>query len=94
LRFNNHKRWEILSMFKKHSAFLSAAIVALINSQAIAQDAGASQPQEILVFGSDFSLQGTPVSATEGIVYQQQLQLRPVSRPAELLEFVPGLIAT
>src|SRR5690606_36670000 len=43
---------------------------------------------------SDFNLQGTPVSATEGTVFQQQLELRPISRTAELLEFVPGLIAT
>ncbi|MDO8271115.1 MAG: TonB-dependent receptor, partial [Gammaproteobacteria bacterium] len=30
----------------------------------------------------------------EGVVFGAQLQLRPISRPAEMLEFVPGLIAT
>lgn len=76
-----------------NGALLAAAIAAFFNSHASAQQTS-SQPQEILVFGSDFNLQGTPVSATEGIVFQQQLELRPISRTAELLEFVPGLIAT
>jgi len=39
-------------------------------------------------------IQGQPVSATEGIVLTEQLENRPASRPAELLEFTPGLIAT
>lgn len=39
-------------------------------------------------------LQGRPVSATEGLVLTEQIENRPTSRPAELLEFTPGLIAT
>ncbi|MEX2353549.1 MAG: TonB-dependent receptor plug domain-containing protein, partial [Gammaproteobacteria bacterium] len=35
-----------------------------------------------------------PVSATEAVVLTEQIEHRPVSRPAELLEFTPGLIAT
>ena len=50
--------------------------------------------REILILGTDFDLQGDPETATEGVVYAQQLELRPVSRTAELLEFVPGMIAT
>ena len=50
--------------------------------------------EEIKVFGENFHLQGTPLTATEGFVLGDQLALRPVSRPAELLEFIPGLIAT
>ena len=36
----------------------------------------------------------TAQSAAEGIVLEDQLQARPVARVAELLEFVPGMIAT
>lgn len=73
---------------------LAAAITVIISNNGFAADANDNAPQEILVFGSDFNLSGTPVTAAEGIVYDTQLELRPVSRTAELLEFVPGLIAT
>lgn len=36
----------------------------------------------------------TALSASEGVVSQAQLAARPVARVAELLEFVPGMIAT
>ena len=50
--------------------------------------------EEITVFGSGNVLVGDPLTATEGYIFGSQLALRPLSRPAELLEFVPGLIAT
>ena len=40
------------------------------------------------------ALIGQSDSATEGLVLREQLEQRPVSRAAELLEFVPGMIAT
>lgn len=46
------------------------------------------------VEGQADALNGTPESATQGVVTAAQLQARPVARPGELLEFVPGLIAT
>ncbi|MEX0737719.1 MAG: TonB-dependent receptor [Pseudohongiella sp.] len=73
---------------------LTAAITLILGGNTFAADAGGEAPPEILVFGSDFNLSGTPLTAAEGIVYDTQLELRPVSRTAELLEFVPGLIAT
>ncbi len=49
----------------------------------------------ITVVGSDYEgLTGESDSATEGVARGSQLEIRPVSRPGELLEFVPGLIAT
>lgn len=39
-------------------------------------------------------LQGAPLSASEGVVTDEQLALRPVLRTGELLEVVPGLIVT
>ncbi len=73
---------------------LATAITLILGNNSMAANTDDNAPQEILVFGSDFNLSGTPVTAAEGIVYDTQLALRPVSRTAELLEFVPGLIAT
>ena len=46
------------------------------------------------VTGSANDLAGSPDSASQGVVTTEQLQARPVARAGELLEFVPGLIAT
>lgn len=88
-------------MFRKNTIHCRTAIATIISSsmlvgttQAQVTETSPPQAQEILIFGSNFNLQGTPVSASEGVVFEQQLQLRPISRTAELLEFVPGLIAT
>ncbi|MBL6750541.1 MAG: TonB-dependent receptor [Nevskia sp.] len=37
---------------------------------------------------------GETASASAGTVYSEQFQFRPLARPAELLEVVPGLVAT
>ncbi len=47
---------------------------------------------EITITGSDEGLIGTASSATEGTVTASQLENRPLLRPAEVLEVVPGLI--
>lgn len=49
---------------------------------------------EEIVVTSDEQPGTQPLSASEGIVMTEQLENRPASRPAELLEFTPGLIAT
>lgn len=50
--------------------------------------------EEVTVFGDPIGAPANAVTATEGVVVEQQIQLRPVARVAELLEFVPGLVAT
>lgn len=50
--------------------------------------------EEIVVVGETHELVGVSDSATQGTVFSEQLQMRPVARPAELLEMMPGLIAT
>lgn len=50
--------------------------------------------EEVTVVGRLDRLQGRPTSASEGIVTDEQLELRPVLRTGELLEVVPGLIVT
>lgn len=49
---------------------------------------------EVIVTGRLDTLNGTPVSATQGVVTDEQLAVRPVSRAGEVLEVVPGLIVT
>lgn len=48
----------------------------------------------ILVIGKLDRLQGTPLSASQGVVTSEQLELRPVLRTGEILEVIPGLIVT
>lgn len=50
--------------------------------------------EEVVVTGTLDRLQGTPLSASQGIVASEQLDMRPVLRTGELLEVVPGLIVT
>ena len=50
--------------------------------------------EEIVVSGRHDSLVGVADSASEGTIGAKQLELRPLNRPGELLETVPGLILT
>jgi outer membrane receptor protein involved in Fe transport len=50
--------------------------------------------EEVTVTGRLDRLQGTPVSASQGIVTDEQLSLRPILRTGELMEVVPGLLVT
>lgn len=79
---------------KPATKVLTAAISIAISGSIHAAGVTGNNIEEVIVRGSDNSLTGDPQSATEGIVFGAQLKLRPISRPAELLEFVPGLIAT
>jgi outer membrane receptor protein involved in Fe transport len=77
-----------------HQRLLTTTIATLIATSAQGAGITGNSIEEITVYGSDKVLTGNPLSATEGYVVGAQLQQRPVSRPAELLELVPGLIAT
>lgn len=50
--------------------------------------------EEIVVTGRWTDLAGLAISASEGIVGQQELDIRPRLRTGEVLEVVPGLIVT
>lgn len=73
---------------------ISAAMGSAMSTALFAAGISGNNIEEITVFGSDNVLSGNPLSATEGYIFGSQLHLRPLSRPAEMLEFVPGLIAT
>jgi outer membrane receptor protein involved in Fe transport len=50
--------------------------------------------EEVIVTGKLGELHGEPVSASQGVVGEEQLAMRPVLRTGELMEVVPGLIVT
>lgn len=65
----------------------------LVGTAALAAPAEESLP-EIVVPGRGDDLVGVATSATQGTVGAKQIQDRPVLRPAEVVETVPGMIIT
>lgn len=49
---------------------------------------------EIIVFGRATEMIGIAATASEGVVGYSDLEDRPISRPGEVLEVIPGLVAT
>ncbi len=64
---------------------------ALNSNLAIAHDVGI---EEIFVLGRKANLIGQATSASEGRVSQEELAIRPILRSGEVLEVVPGMVAT
>jgi hypothetical protein len=54
----------------------------------------AQKLEEVTVTAERLQLLGTASTASEGVIDDQELQLSPQFRPGQLLETVPGLIAT
>lgn len=48
----------------------------------------------LVVEGREVNLLGASVSASEGMVGQKEMQLRPILRTGEILELVPGMVVT
>ena len=59
-----------------------------------AHDGPEQDIDEIVVIGRWTDLAGTAISASEGFVGQEELDIRPRLRTGEVLEVVPGLIVT
>jgi hypothetical protein len=74
--------------------FLASSLLAAGSNGAIAAGVPTASLDEIVVVASLTELQGDPGSASQGIVTEDQLELRPVLRTGELLETVPGLVVT
>ncbi len=58
------------------------------------QDPGPTRLPTVVVEGRAESLVGIAERASEGVVGGEELARRPIQRPAELLEAVPGVVAT
>jgi hypothetical protein len=71
-----------------------ALISGAIPERGLAQERGAPPLDEIIVRGRDDSLVGVANSAAQGTVGVAQIETRPLARPGELLETVPGVILT
>ena len=74
------------------AAPLRALLVALVLSGAT--DAPAHELEEVEVVGRRINLVGGAISASEGIVGQQELRIRPMLRSGDVLELVPGMVVT
>src|SRR5688572_32234750 len=74
-------------------AFVLAAAPALAQSDP-PRDASADDTEEIVVRERSDSLVGSADAASAGTVGAEQLDLRTLSRPGEVLETVPGVIVT
>ncbi|MGE0496499.1 MAG: TonB-dependent receptor [Ramlibacter sp.] len=74
---------------------LSGAVAACcLALPAHAQDNATGELREISVVSTRADLQGVAGSASEGIVTAKQLRTRPLLRAGDLMESVPGLVAT
>lgn len=72
----------------------SSLLVPLLACVCLANAAGVPTLQEVVVIGESNGLIGVADSATEGTVTAKQLANRPLLRPAEVMETVPGMIVT
>ena len=80
----------------RHSATLGLPLAAglAISSICFAGGLPATNLEQIIVTGQRDELIGETQSASEGTVVAEQLENRPILRPGEVLEVVPGLIVT
>lgn len=84
----------MVSMIRQTGGALGAALFIATSSTAWAGGVPTTVLEEVVVNGRLDQLQGTPVSASQGVVGAEQIAMRPVLRAGELLEVVPGLIVT
>lgn len=73
---------------------ISAAVSCLTAPPALAQNQAEREIEEVVVWGRSLQLLGTADSASQGVVGYSDFSTRPMSRVAELVEVVPGMIAT
>lgn len=83
-----------MSSINPHSKILASAIsaaVAISSQSALAQQ---DELEEVVVWGRSLQLLGTADSASQGVVGYADFSTRPIARVGELVEVVPGMIAT
>ena len=80
---------------QQHKGFLFgiSALSSAYSMPVLANDYN-KELEEITVIGRTSNLLGSAMSASEGFVSQQELAIRPTLRIGELLELVPGMVAT
>ncbi|MGQ9427463.1 TonB-dependent receptor [Gilvimarinus sp. F26214L] len=73
-------------------AISTAAAASIVPAFALGQDNATMD--EVVVRGHKINLVGEASSASEGVVSQEEIAIRPLLRTGEVLETVPGLVAT
>jgi hypothetical protein len=76
------------------AAWLTIVALSFVASDVAAHGGPEQDIEEIVVTGRWTDLAGIAISASEGIVGQEELDIRPRLRTGEVLEVVPGLIIT
>ncbi|MBL6690939.1 MAG: TonB-dependent receptor plug domain-containing protein [Pseudomonadales bacterium] len=74
--------------------YLPALLLLTSHAWAHKQHGGEEMLEEIVVYGRSIQQIGSATSASEGIVGYQDIQLPPLLRVGELVEAVPGMVAT
>lgn len=94
----NHKRLVVALLSSVCPVLLSAPVWAQPDSTAGVEDSAgvkdSAAVEEIQVMGRRVNLVGQASSASEGIVSQEEISMRPLLRTGEVLETVPGVVAT
>lgn len=76
---------------------IAAALTGLLEAPVVVAadaDTDAVTLDTVTVLGRRLDLVGEAITASEGFVGQDDIAARPLLRPGDLLEFVPGLVAT
>ena len=73
---------------------VSCCLLVAIVQPASAHEDHATVLEELLVFGRSQQLLGSALSASEGLVGYDDIQLPPLLRVGELVEALPGMVAT
>jgi len=72
-------------------------LIALVVSSALIHSATVSAHdgiERVLVSGHQANLVGQAMSASEGVLGQEEIEIRPMLRTGELMELIPGMSAT
>lgn len=70
------------------------ALLVLAALQVSAHEDDSHDIEKVTVSGRQISLVGEAISASQGVVGQEEIQLRPILRTGDILEFIPGMVVT
>jgi outer membrane receptor protein involved in Fe transport len=83
--------------FQKSPVFYATVFVSIITSSLLSQTTFSQDSDaidELVIWGRSLQLIGTADSASQGVVGYADFSTRPMARVGELVEVVPGMIAT
>src|SRR5262245_16720417 len=76
------------------AVILAGASPSFAQTAAVRSDPDVANRDTVVVYGRAFDLIGEASSASEGVVGYADFEDRPLSRSGELIEVIPGAIAT